>query len=158
MKRCGKTNVQPEPSFSKPEHRGEPAKLTPEELASRVAELRRALQNYALSNDAAMFDLCGCPPRAIDHSYRKWAGHWAEYVNPFLIRYSKAVEAALEGSPVTIKDHFTNLYSELGETVFGIGVLAGFILAGYPKEVIDRAERGLAHAFGLLHSQQEGKP
>ncbi len=124
-------------------------RITPREICQRVRVLRDELESYRAQLEGAPFDIpCGDyeTPRSLEHE-RKYTVTLVEEFNPIVGKLLEMIDSyAKEHGTHEFLDFQSKLFtlkSQSAETGFQIGVLAGVIFAGCPKEVVDRFERGL---------------
>ena len=121
-------------------------KLDRNQLAARVAEIRRLLEDFGERLAGVRFDIVthDMPP-SLDCGNQVCPDNLVEMLNPLIPLYHKRCDKRLperEG----VRDDLSNLKWNTADTAFAIGVLAGSIFAGASKREIDRMERGLVHA------------
>ena len=124
-------------------------KITAPEVANRVRSLRAELEYYRSQVEAMNFDIvCDEMPYCLDWTKRKYAYQLGEGLNPFIDGIFEMIdEYAKKHGCHEFLDFQSKLFdmkSQAAETGFRIGVLAGVIFAGRPKDEVDRFERGLA--------------
>lgn len=126
-------------------------RITRQEAAVRVRSLRTELQSYRDQIDAVPFDiLADSIPRCLDHSKRKWAINVMEEFNPLIKRlYDRCDEAGKNIEEMDFNAQLFDLKTEVAETAFSIGVLAGALFAGASSETVDRFERGLLYTIQM---------
>lgn len=126
-------------------------KITRREMCQRVRVLRDELEAYGEQLEGVPFDIASgdmCTPNSLDSSSRKYLIELVEELDP-------RVNGAFEMIDDLAKKHglhelldfnakLFGLKTSAAHTGFNIGVLAGVILAGCPKEQVDRFERGLS--------------
>lgn len=135
-------------------------RITPAEVRQRVLALRDELERYRLQLEGAAFGIAsgdGCEPPSLDGGDRKFTLYLATDVNPIVAKLFEEIDRfAQQYGPaiyraVDFNSKLFDLRDHSIETGFKIGLLAGVILSGAPKEVVDRYERGLAFAMQSDH-------
>ena len=129
-------------------------RITRQEALKRVRSLRIELESYRDQIDAVPFDiLADSIPAPLDHSERKWAVNVMEDFNPLIKGlFDRCDEAARRHGVNEEMDFNAQLFDlkmHLSETAFQIGLLAGALFAGAPKETVDRFERGLLYTVHM---------
>jgi hypothetical protein len=121
------------------------SKLSRAEIRSRVHSIRQELEYMQAHFDGAIFDAMtnDGPPHSLytDKAIRE---HYqlTDYLNPMLrAQYDRVMDRVGENPLLT-------LHSDIIQTAYQIGMLAGAIFADCPAAIIDRFERGLAFATG----------
>jgi hypothetical protein len=131
-------------------------RITEFEARQRVLALRDELERYREQLDAAPFDIaCGdsTAPASLGVGERKYTVYLAMDLNPIVDALFEEIDSfARKHGPgiyraVDFNSKLFDLRDHSVETGFKVGVLAGVIFSGAPKEVIDRFERGLAYAM-----------
>jgi hypothetical protein len=130
-------------------------RITPQEAANRVRSLRAELEYHCSQVEAMNFGItCDEIPYCLDWTKRKYSYELVDALNPFVDGILEMIDAyAKQHGCHEFLDFQSKLFdmkSQAAETAFRIGVLAGVIFAGRPKEEVDRFERGLA--FELSHN------
>jgi hypothetical protein len=131
-------------------------RISHDEAARRVHNLRVELEDYRDQLDAAQFDiLTDDMPRSMDYSARRWAVNVMEAFNPrikgLFERCDAEAKRAGADQHIDFNAQLFSLKLELAETGFAIGLLAGALFAGARPETIDRFERGLLRSVRLNH-------
>ena len=134
------------------EQNEENSHITRKELRQRVSALREELESYQRQIEALPFDIpSGDVPYCLDWSERKYHVTLIESFNPTLDSLFEMIDKYAEQhgchEDIDFNSKLFQLKSEYAATGFRIGVLAGVMLAGCPKDLIDRFERGLEFAF-----------
>jgi hypothetical protein len=129
-------------------------RITRPEARARVHALRIELEYYREQLEAVPFDIPSgdmCPPNCLDNGERQYATNLVENLNPIIEGlFKRCDEVAEKHGCHEEMDYNAQLYEmkmHTAETGFYIGVLAGAIFAGCPKEQVDRFERGLLFAL-----------
>src|SRR5438034_7148212 len=120
-------------------------RLSREEIAYRVGEIRRVLEEDSKRYNGALFDVVtDSLPRSLDgRSDNREPYDLANYINPSLRGHYNRCSNVTVGP---LEDDLCTLQWEGMETAFQIGILAGFIFAGCSEGTIDRVEQGLISA------------
>ena len=128
-------------------------RITAREMRQRVRTLRDELEAYQQQLEAMPFDIPTGDhetPRCLDGLKRKYHVQLVEQFNPLVPGLFDMIDdyAKKHGchEHLDFNSKIYQLKSECFSAGFKIGVLAGAIFAGCPKEYIDRLERGLAFA------------
>ena len=124
-------------------------KITPQEAANRVRSLRAELEYHCRQVEAMNFGItCDDMPYCLDWTKRKYTYELVDALNPFVDGILEMIDeyAKQHGCHefLDFQSHLFDMKSQAAETAFRIGVLAGVIFAGRPKDEVDRFERGLA--------------
>jgi hypothetical protein len=126
------------------------ARISRFEIKKRVSALREELESYCQQLDGAPFGITSgdmSPPISLDGGERKYTLELVEELNPIIGPLFKMIDEYAEQhgthEEVDFNSKLYALKDEASETGFKIGVLAGVILSGASKEVVDRFERGL---------------
>ena len=129
----------------------EKLKLTRDEIAMRVSQLRKELEAAKQRYDAALFDnfTDGIPP-SLDHVGVNREPYGAVYhLSPLLEAW---VEQLQHGEVKScLSDDVFELFFFSTTTAYEFGMLAGAIYADCPTTTIDRFERGLVTALTACH-------
>ena len=132
------------------------SRISSHSARQRVLALRDELERYRLQLEGATFgvatsDECGIP--SLDGGNRKFTVYLAADLNPVIERLYDEIDrfAKMHGPSiyrqVDFESKLFDLKEQSVETGFKIGMLAGVILSGAPKDVVDRYERGLAYVM-----------
>jgi len=165
MKKQTKLAVVPQPSaneldkrIAKREEEEKPwkemakkARITPIELRQRVSALRDELEDYQRQLEALPFDIPhNDTPYPLDFQERKYHVELIETFNPTLCSLFDMIDEYAEQHGchelLDFNSKLFELKAEYAATGFRIGVLAGAIFAGCPKDIVDRFTRGLEFA------------
>jgi hypothetical protein len=127
-------------------------RLSALEARDRVRNLRSELEHYRDQLEGVPFDIANDDlPESLDRCTRKYPAQLVEDINPLVGGLFAAIDAfAREHGTHEFLDFNAKLFElklQTAETGFKIGVLAGVIFAGSPKEIIDRFERGLGFSL-----------
>jgi hypothetical protein len=123
------------------------------EARDRVRNLRAELERYREQLEGVPFDIADgeSGEESLDRYERKYPAQLAEEINPLIGGLFRAIDAFAEKHGthefLDFNAKLFELKCQTAETGFQIGVLAGVIFAGSPKEVIDRFERGLGFSL-----------
>jgi hypothetical protein len=124
------------------------------ELRQRVRVLRDELQRYYDQLQAVAFDIPSgdmSPPMCLEAGRRKHTLQLVEELDTKGMGLSEMIDDYAKEHGCHDNLDFNAKLFELkmgyAETAFKIGVLAGVIFAGCPKEQVDRFERGLAYSL-----------
>jgi len=129
----------------------ETLKLTRDEIATRVGQLRKELEAAKQRYDGALFDnfTDGIPP-SLDHVDVNREPHGAVYhLSPLLEAWVKQLQHGEVKS--CLSDDVFELFFFSTQTAYEFGMLAGVIYADCPTATIDRFERGLVTALAACH-------
>ncbi|MDP2601887.1 MAG: hypothetical protein Q8S00_04760 [Deltaproteobacteria bacterium] len=121
-------------------------KLDRNQVAARVADIRRLLEIFGERLDAVRFDIIthDMPP-SLDHGNQVCSNDLVDMLNPVIRLYQERCEKRLPDCEDAESD-LNHLKWYTADAGFMIGVLAGAIFAGASQREIDRMERGLVHA------------
>ena len=126
-------------------------KLTPLEIKQRVGALRAELESYARVIEAMPFDIARDDfPQSLDQTQRKWTGRLVEEIDPRIQGLFDKIDAFAHEHGCGEIDFNAKLFEmkmDCEETAFRVGMLAGLVLAGCPKDQVDRFERGLVFSL-----------
>lgn len=133
-------------------------RITPREARQRVRGLRDELESYRDQIEGIPFDIPTGDYETLlclDSEKRKYHIELVEDFNPLINGVFEMIDSyARQHGCHDFLDFQSKLYSlksQCAQTGFQIGVLAGAIFAGCPKENIDRFERGLTFAMQSNH-------
>jgi hypothetical protein len=128
-------------------------RITAHQMRQRVLGLRDELERYREQLDAVPFGIpCGdaSTPPSLDGGDRKYTIYLAMDINPLVDELFEYIDAYAKTHGPTIyrnidfQSKLFDLRDHSVEAGFKVGILAGAIFSGAPKEVVDRFERGLA--------------
>lgn len=127
-------------------------RLSAHQMCQRVLALRHELESYGAQLEGAPFDIpCGDyeTPMSLDRE-RKYIVNLVEQFNPIVENILDMIDSYAEKhgthEHLDFQSKLFMLKSQSAQSGFQIGVLAGVIFSGAPKEVVDRFERGLMFA------------
>jgi hypothetical protein len=147
-----KPNQSRTKSYQEMEEETKSWRITRQEAVKRVRSLRVELESYHDQIDAVPFDILNDGiPAPLDYSKRKWAVSVMEEFNPLIKglfdRCDEAAQRHGVGEEMDFNAQLFDLKMHTAETGFQIGLLAGALFAGAPKETVDRFERGLLYTI-----------
>ena len=125
----------------------EEVKITRGELRQRVVLLRAELEAYRDQMEGTFFDITSGntgPLESLDREDRKFIFELVQDLNPLIETLAMLID---EFSGNHVGDTVFTLKSEVAETAFRIGVLAGAIFATGDKSIIDKFTRGLGFSL-----------
>jgi hypothetical protein len=131
-------------------------RISKREVRRRVRNLRNEMEGYRNLLDGMLFDVVTREsPYCLEGSEGRDPLELVEELNPFVKGYQEMlIDLAAKPACHRMLDDKFYLWSESAvDSSFQLGILAGAILAGCPKEVVDRFENGLAVAFCSRHWQ-----
>ena len=128
--------------------------ITNREMRQRSKALRAELELYREQIEAIPFDIASggdCPPYCLDTNTRRHVFQLVEDLNPIVEGLFHLINdfAEKHGTHkyLDFESRLDTLKDEAATTGFQIGVLAGIIFSGQPKDTVDKFERGLAFAM-----------
>ena len=129
----------------------ESRKLTRDEIAKRVREIRKELEAAKERYEGALFDnYTGGIPRSLDVVDVNREPYGAvQYISPWTEGCLERLQNGIvnDNDP----DDVFEFFFFRTETAFQLGMLAGAIYADCPTTTIDRFERGLVTALSACH-------
>ena len=126
-------------------------KLSRDEIASRVRQLRRELEAAKERYDGALLDnFTDGIPRSLDHVNVNREPFGTVYL--FSPKLEAMVDRLQKNEPIScLSDDVFELFFWGTDTAYQIGMLAGAIYADCPAATIDRFERGLVVSLAACH-------